>query len=91
MKLPKKNCAACSRPFIPRRRDQRYCCEACRRLGYRQGLCDHRDEEADTAIRAFSCAQCGKLVKVTVPGDKRQKFCSARCERLYWKHRKAEN
>ena len=36
----------------------------------------------------FRCLKCGKLVRVTEPTDRRIKFCSAHCERLYWKHSK---
>lgn len=91
MNRPKKNCAACGRAFIQQRSSQRYCSEACRRLGYRIGLCNHEDKETDTAIRTFTCARYGKTVNVTDLKDRRQRFCSARCEKLYWKNRKAES
>lgn len=82
MNRPKKNCAACGRAFIQQRSSQRYCSEACRRLGYRIGLCNHEDKETDTAIRTFTCARCGKTVKVTDLKDRRQRFCSEECRRM---------
>ncbi|HJE82140.1 MAG TPA: hypothetical protein K8V17_01715, partial [Megasphaera stantonii] len=39
-------------------------------------------------LRSFRCIRCGKWVVVTQGADKRRKFCSPHCERLYWKHSK---
>lgn len=84
-------CAVCGRHFLAGRRSQRFCSEACRRLGYRRGLIRHDEDETHPALRMFYCEHCGCLVRVTEPGDRRKKFCSVRCERLYWKHRRKDS
>ena len=40
--------------------------------------------------REAVCPVCGKPVAVTDPNDRRSRFCSGRCERLYWRHRRTE-
>ena len=40
------------------------------------------------ALRIFTCKHCGEEVRVTEENDMRTKFCSQRCENLYWKHSK---
>ena len=40
--------------------------------------------------REAVCPVCGKPVAVTDPNDRRSRFCSGRCERLYWKHRRTK-
>ncbi len=84
-------CAVCGRHFLAGRRSQRFCSEACRRLGYRRGLTRHDDAGEGQAIRTFYCEHCGQLVRVTSLDDRRTKFCSVRCERLYWKHRRKDS
>ena len=84
-------CPVCGEHFTAGRRTQRYCSAACRKYDYRK-----RPREAETVqegtpvIRSFRCLRCGALVSVTDPSDRRQKFCSSRCERLYWKHRRTK-
>lgn len=41
------------------------------------------------APRSFVCAQCGELITINNATDKRTRFCSALCERRYW--RKSKN
>ena len=45
-----------------------------------------KDGACGKTVRSFRCLRCGTLVSVTNRADKRVKFCSPRCERLYWKH-----
>ncbi len=43
-------------------------------------------------VRSFRCARCGTLVEVTDPSkDRRRRFCSPHCEKLYWKHKRRES
>ena len=80
-------CPVCGKEFMADRSTQRYCSAACRRYAYR-----HRDEAPPAqracgkTVRSFRCLRCGTLVFVRNRADKRVKFCSPRCERLYWKH-----
>ncbi len=39
-------------------------------------------------LRFFTCARCGRVILVTDENDRRRKFCSPHCERMYWKHKK---
>ena len=80
-------CACCGRSFIAHQRTQRFCSEACRSRAYRKQPGRPAHEVGQGAVlRVFTCARCGKLVKVTSLYDRRKKFCSSHCERLYWKH-----
>ena len=80
-------CPVCGKDFTADRSTQTYCSAACRRYAYR-----HRDEAPPAqracgkTVRSFRCLRCGTIVVVTSHADKRVKFCSPRCERLYWKH-----
>ena len=80
-------CPVCGKEFTADRSTQTYCSAACRRYAYR-----HRDEAPPSqracgkTVRSFRCLRCGTLVFVRNRADKRVKFCSPRCERLYWKH-----
>lgn len=87
-----KICPACGKAFTARRSDQRFCCPKCRRWGNRHGLAVRPEVmEGAPVVRRFNCARCGALVIVHDMRDRRTRFCSAHCERLYWKHRKAES
>ena len=82
-------CAVCGKEFIADRMTQKYCRSYCRRYAHRHGANNHRRaSQAKDALRIFRCLKCGKLVRVTETTDRRVKFCSAHCERLYWKHSK---
>ncbi len=84
------NCPVCGRTFTPIRSVQKYCSIACRRYANRHGANDVRGAmpAAAPVIREFHCLKCGEIVRVTNPSDGRMKFCSQRCEKLYWKHSK---
>lgn len=80
-------CILCGSPFIADRVTQKYCSSACRRHAHILGMNVHDEpKRGKSVIRVFQCLKCGKLVKVADPKDKRIKFCSSHCERLYWKH-----
>lgn len=80
-------CPVCGTIFIAERRTQKYCSSFCRRYAHRYGLVEHAASvDGANALRTFQCVQCGKVVSVADERDKRTKFCSAHCERLYWKH-----
>lgn len=82
-------CIMCGTVFTADRVTQKYCSSSCRRLAHRRGMNDHAKPSARAkrkALRVFNCVKCGRRVYVTTPSDKRTKFCSAHCERLYWKH-----
>ena len=85
-------CPVSGKEFTANRRTQLYCSSHCRRYAYR-----HRDEISSesvgyvSALRTFCCLRCGTIVHVTQREDKRVKFCSPHCERLYWKHSKKQS
>ena len=84
-------CPVCGKRFLADRCTQRYCAEKCRKKAHRKKTGEDRaGPEGTPVLRSFLCARCGKPVAVTDPKDRRSKFCSGRCERLYWKHRRAE-
>lgn len=91
--MEKRKCPVCGREFTPDRRTQRYCSAGCRRWGYRHGLRTHgEDGDGAEPVRSFRCARCGTLVEVTDPSqDRRRRFCSPHCEKLYWKHKRRES
>lgn len=85
-------CPMCGAKFELRSADHVFCSKACwNKARYRK--CRWRMISAVLAERVprkFACARCGKEVTVSKPNDKRTRFCSERCEKLYWKkpHRK---
>ncbi len=80
-------CPTCGTMFMAGRISQKYCSAACRRYAHRHGMNDHKEPApGEKSLRTFRCMRCGVRVKVTSRYDKRKKFCSAHCERLYWKH-----
>lgn len=82
-------CPVCGKRFLADRYTQRYCSARCRKNAHHQETGEDRaGPPGGKIIRRFACAHCGKPVTVTDPNDKRSKFCSGRCERLYWKHRR---
>lgn len=84
-------CPACGREFTARRVTQKYCSTACRLWAYRHRPNIHASLPAKGKIlRTFRCLRCGEVVSVRSAADKRTKFCSSHCERLYWKHSKTK-
>lgn len=77
-------CKCCGRLIKNPAPDQMYCTVEC---GNR-----YRKEHGEEVQKAwpsitFNCGHCGRLV-VTEEGakDKRTRFCSASCEKKYWRH-----
>ena len=80
-------CPVCGKTFTARRKTQVYCSDKCRRYANRHGQRRTAESGTGPTLRTFHCARCGALVTVRDEADKRKKFCSARCSRLYWKHK----
>lgn len=80
-------CLNCGQNFIPRSVTQKYCCEKCGNK-YRR---NNKGKMIYPSI-IFSCSQCGKTVVTEEgSGDMRTRFCSASCEKKFWKHPHWEN
>ena len=85
-----RHCEYCGKPLsadaAPRKR---FCSAECERRSYYEGRRDkdHAREEAEEGIplREFQCEQCGHWVRVMSKSDKRFRFCSAKCEKAFWK------
>lgn len=82
-------CIVCGTLYKPVRRAQKYCSAACRRYAGKHDIEERKEDTDAPAIRTFHCVRCGKLVRVTSTDDHRMKFCSKRCDKLYWKHSRA--
>ena len=73
-------CLECGKEFVERTVIQKYCSKKC-------GDIFRKTHKILSPSITFRCAKCGKLV-VTEDGtsDKRSRFCSAVCEKKYWRH-----
>lgn len=73
---------------------KRFCSAECERRSYYEGRRDkdHAKEEAEEGIplREFQCEYCGHWVRVMSKNDKRFRFCSAKCEKTFWKRNKPQ-
>ena len=75
-------CHNCGKEFNPSTVVQKYCSAKCRNQYTRS----HNMNDENPSI-TFTCAQCGKVVVTeSGTGDRRSRFCSAICERRYWRH-----
>lgn len=75
-------CLECGEEFTPLAVNQIYCSRRCGRTYWRK----NREKMKYPSI-TFSCAQCGRTVVTEEGGkDKRTRFCSAQCEKKYWRH-----
>lgn len=81
-------CPICGKKFEPKRASQRFCSRICQRKAYRMQKERKPLDSCGLVLRRFTCVRCGTVVNVTDSADRRTKFCSSRCERLYWKHGK---
>lgn len=86
-----KICPVCNRVFETVSSRQIYCSVHCRKVHHREVYYDRKRPVpkytlGEEVLRSFYCSKCKKLVLVTSEKDKRRKFCSPRCEKLYWKH-----
>ena len=87
----RKICPVCHESFEVKSTRRIYCSVRCRKLHHKEVYYDRERpipiyEVGDKVLRTFVCRKCGLLVMVTSKTDKRTKFCSPHCERLYWKH-----
>ena len=80
-------CPVCGRAFELRGANHVYCTKSCEKKAYYRGTNNEMTSAAlSTRVpRTLNCAKCGKEVTVRDPCDQRTRFCSERCERLYWK------
>lgn len=79
-------CVVCGKKFTKKNSRQKYCSSECSRYAVRHNRTKHEENPGGEVIRTFLCRRCKTEVIVTDPQDKRLKFCSQRCEKLYWKH-----
>lgn len=89
----KKICPVCQKIFESNFSYQIYCCVHCRKVHYKKiyynkpkRISNLKDNEP--ILRQFHCEKCRVLVTIKSIKDKRKKFCSPHCEKLYWKHPK---
>lgn len=78
-------CLNCGKPMEIRTVVQLYCSKKCREEYYRSK--DRKVTEANWPSITFACAKCGTVV-TTRPDirDRRTRFCSAACEKKYYRH-----
>lgn len=78
-------CLNCGKPMEMRTVVQLYCSKKCREEYYRSK--DRKVTEANWPSVTFACAKCGTVV-TTRPEirDRRTRFCSAACEKAYFRH-----
>lgn len=88
-----RHCEYCGKPLSADAAPRKHFCSAeCERRSYYEGRRDkdHAKEESEEGIplREFQCERCGHLVRVMSKNDKRFRFCSAKCEKAFWKRNK---
>lgn len=78
-----KKCWCCGKPITPRAfvTHQLFCSDSCRREYKAKGMTQQFFDPIE-----FDCSQCGRRIRVETPDDKRTRFCSASCEKKYWRH-----
>ena len=75
-------CKQCGREFPQMTVVQKYCSSACG-AKYRRT----HDMKAEYPSISFRCAKCGRMVVTDgTSQDKRTRFCSAECEKNWWRH-----
>lgn len=87
----KKICPICYQIFESKRVHHIYCSVHCRKVHHKRVYYDKKRpvpqyNNGDTVLLEFKCKRCNKLVCIVNEWDRRKKFCSPRCEKLYWKH-----
>lgn len=67
---------------------KKFCSRICTKQYYKNHDVEHHDslQKEIHVLREFNCRQCCKTVFVSDPKDRRTIFCSATCEKKYWKH-----
>jgi DNA-directed RNA polymerase subunit RPC12/RpoP/endogenous inhibitor of DNA gyrase (YacG/DUF329 family) len=80
-------CLNCGTEFTALSINQKYCCTTC---GARYRW-KNRGKLLYPSV-TFSCSHCGKtVVTESGSGDMRTRFCSAVCEKKFWRHPHWEN
>lgn len=80
-------CLYCGEYFTPQTIVQKYCSRSCgdkyrRKYGVQN----------DYPVIEFDCARCGRhVVTDGTPKDRRSRFCSKECEKIWWRHPPHEN
>ncbi len=67
---PRKRCRRCNNTFSPKRKNQVYCTDVCRKEDYEEKY--YTSPETDKV-----CPECGNMFSTTCP--KKQKFCTPEC------------
>ena len=81
-----KTCRYCKKVYESRNPRSKYCSEKCNRADYYENGIKHRNAfPGDKIVREFTCRCCGRLVDVVDKKDQRETYCSAQCERSYWR------
>ena len=80
MEPTERTCEFCGKAYEVKTVTQRYCSRHCALRASATGRVRYISV-------TFTCAKCGRVV-VTEPDrrDRRSRFCSAECERRYWRH-----
>lgn len=73
-------CLYCGEEFTPLSVNQLYCSRSCGNK-YRR-----RNEPPGYPSIQFNCSQCGRTVVTDGVKDQRTRFCSAQCEKRFWRH-----
>ena len=81
-------CEYCGADFAPLSVNQRYCSDKCG-VAYRKRNPDAARQHFP--IVTFNCSQCGHAVVTDGIRDRRTRFCSASCEKKFWRHPHWEN
>lgn len=75
-------CLNCGEEYVQLSVTQKYCSSSCGNKYRRK----HKGEILNPSV-TFSCSQCGKsVVTEEGNGDMRSRFCSASCEKKFWRH-----
>lgn len=66
---------------------QKFCSPKCQKEFSKLPLSERKRIEKENFIPIeFECSQCGNVVSIEDPGDKRTRFCCKECEKKYWRH-----
>ena len=84
MKETEKTCPNCGTVFKTQHHSKRFCCIQCCRDWYHKHGKPHKEaQRGDEVLRQFRCKNCGKMVVVVEPKDRRTQFCCQPCEKAY--------
>lgn len=73
-------CPECGKPFQQKTVTQKYCSKKC-------GNRYRKKHGVEWVSITFRCAKCGRRVETDPKArDMRTRFCSAECEKKYWRH-----